>query len=301
MIANVLVTGGGGFIGSHLVSRLANAGVKVAAIDLAFPEIRRPWWGKATELITRDVGDAAWLVGEFDYVYHLAADMGGVGYFHSDADAPAATRNMKTDLAVIEACEASSVEMFYASSACAYPSAPVSLYEELLGDGPADQLYGEEKRFITLLLASKPWARVGVFHTIYGPGQEATGPRAKFPPAICHKVKNANGAPIEIWGDGSQMRTFLYIDDALEKILMVAGSENYRGPVNIGSDEEITVLECAEHLCAHAGLEPRFAFNETKPTGVLGRGCDNSKFSLLYGRDNLISPREGLVKLYEWL
>jgi GDP-D-mannose 3', 5'-epimerase len=297
----VLVTGGGGFIGSHIVARLATDGHDVIAVDRVFPEMRREWWQHATFRASVDLSTVSLhrMLAGIDHVLHFAADMGGVGYFHSAKDAPASQHNLRVDLNVLKACRDANVPLFYASSACMYPASRVPLHEGLIGKGPADRLYGEVKRFMTLLLIREPLARVGVFHTIYGPGQEWDGDRVKFPAAICRKVKRDER--IDIWGDGSQTRTFLYIDDAVEKILTVALSDVYQGPVNIGSDEEVTIRQCADWLCEHAGREPDYTFSSDRPVGMVTRGCDNGFYDRLYGRTSLTSARTGLARMYEWL
>lgn len=297
----VVVLGGGGFVGAHVVAHYARRGDDVLAVDIAFPNTRREWWSQANTTLMGDLRCSlpSTLLASADRVFHLAADMGGVGYFHSDADPLAAAGNMRIDLNVLQACRDARVPFFYACSACALPESDRPLHEGLLGLGPADRLYGEEKRFMAMLLTQEPLARVGIFHTIYGPGQEAVGRRAKFPPAICRKVRE--GGVIEVWGDGSQMRTFLYVDDAIEKIVAVAEHSTYEGPVNIGSDEEVTVRQCADWLCEHAGIKPRYKFRPDEPTGVSSRGCDNRLYDWRYGRQEVIPARDGLTRLYEWI
>lgn len=300
-----VVLGGGGFIGSHLVAALAERGDHVTAVDLCFPDHRREWWSKGTVEffdLRRDIPKKS-LLAAADQVFHLAANMGGVGFFHSHADPSASADNMRIDLNVLRACRDTQTKLFYASSACALPEHDGPLHEGLLGLGPADQMYGEEKRFMTMLLTRYQLAKVGIFHTIYGPGQETSGERSKFPPAICRKVHEASkdGGEIEIWGDGSQMRTFLFIDDAVRKILRVADSGTYAGPVNIGSSEEVTVRQCADWLCDYAGVKPKYRFDLGKPTGVMSRGCDNMLYDKLYGREEQLPARNGLIKLYDWM
>lgn len=301
----VVVLGGGGFIGSHLVAALAERGDHVTAVDLCFPDHRREWWAKGTVEffdLRRQIPKKSLFAGA-DLVFHLAANMGGVGFFHSHADPSASADNMQIDLNVLQACRETQTRLFYASSACALPEHDGPLHEQLLGLGPADQMYGEEKRFMSLLLTRYQLAKVGIFHTIYGPGQDTDGQRSKFPPAICRKVRQAatEGGDVEIWGDGTQMRTFLYIDDAIHKILRVIDAGIYAGPVNIGSDEEVTVKQCADWLCAYAGISPKYRFDLGKPTGVMSRGCDNGTYNRLYGKLQTLPARDGLIKLYNWM
>ncbi len=314
----VLVTGAGGFIGSHMSKFLKDRGYYVIALDKDFPEVRNTLFSRADEIITHDlreqiVPDKAL---DVDWVFHYAADMGGVGYFFSDADGKASADNMRIDLNILQAVK-SNQRLFYASSFCAYPieqqvllngRAKRAMQESDFGGAPAEQIYGEEKRFMTILCedARKTQARdirVGIFSTIYGPGQEMMDEmRSKFPTAIIKKTLDAqkNGTPIEVWGDGTQVRTFLYIDDAIEKMYKVMSADTYEGPVNIGSDEQVTVKEMADYVCELVGIEPNYSFNLEKPTGVMGKDTDNSKFNKLYGKSTQTPAREGFKKVYEW-
>ena len=251
----ILVTGAGGFIGSHMVSYLKDKGHEVKALDIKWPDHRKHLWGKADEIITFDLrktyDDERTLpniTNNVEWIFHYAADMGGVGYFFSDADGKASADNMQIDLNVLREVQPHQ-RLFYASSFCAYPieeqvlvdgRAKKAMSEDDFGPAPAEQIYGEEKRLMTILCEDarknrKLDTRVGIFSTVYCPHQEIEDPkRSKFPTAIIKKVLAGN--PIEIWGDGSQVRTFLYIDDAIEKMYRIMSSDIYEGPVNVGSD-----------------------------------------------------------------
>jgi len=138
---------------------------------------------------------------------------------------------------------------------------------------------------------------------IFGERQEWQGERAKFPPTITHKVirSRETGEPIRIWGDGSQVRTFLYIDDAVGKVFEIMNTEDYWGEVNVASDEQVTVKQCADWLCEIAGVEPHYIFEADKPVGVNARGIDNSKFYSHYKYRNKFTTKQGFEKLYQWM
>lgn len=311
-----LVTGANGFLGSRMVAFLKERGHWVRAVDIdneKFPQ-RRVWRDQADEVLRRDLrnpDEARDAVEGMDITYHYSADMGGVGYF-SQANYTPYLNNTRMDLNMVEASVDAGVKrMFFSSSACAYPiylqedeGETLGLAEDQLLPAEADQMYGWEKLMMILLAPHAPLdLRIGIFHTIFGPGQETTGQRAKFPPTIVQKVIDSKrtGSPIEIWGNGRQTRTFLYIEDALEKIYEVMTAEDYWGPVNIAADEIVTVRQCADWLCDYAGIEPTYVFNSDKPSGVLARGADNSKFYQHYAYHNRFTTREGFERFYDYL
>jgi nucleoside-diphosphate-sugar epimerase len=243
-----------------------------------------------------------------DWVYHLAADHGGAGYFHGPHDFKAALNNEAIDRNVLKAAIENKVErLFFASSACIYPTTiqrpgSMPLREEFWHLGPAEALYGERERMSTLFFEGAREHghdfRSGIFHTIYGPTQDTEEPRAKFPTAICRKVLE-NPEKVEIWGDGTQVRTFLYILDALDRIEAVM-EQDYHGPVNIGSDKEVTVQECAEWVAEAAGADPEWVYTDG-PTGVAHRSSDNTEWNLRYGEGELYTPEEGFAWLFDWM
>ena len=289
-MGRVSVSGHRGFIGSHMVSFLQGKGYSVHTHtgDL------------------RNLAIARELVSGVDLVFHFAADMGGVGYFSEEQYQPFVT-NMQIDLNVLKACEMEGVSrLFYASSACAYPThlqTGSGLSEEELVPANADQMYGWEKLILTLLSEFTPFeTRVGLFHTIFGPGQAYTDKKAKFPAQIAYKALQSKrtGEPIEVWGDGTQTRTFLYIDDAIEKIFEVATVDHYHGPVNISSNEVVSVRECVEWCCEYLRIPSNIRFDLTKPTGVQSRGVNSAKFKSLYTYRDRISTKEGFHRLLDY-
>src|SRR5258708_430329 len=274
-MAKIIVTGATGFVGSRMVDFLKRKKHFVKAIgrDTKSTHYRYRWFHKADMIEPLDLRDAKKIKKTFegfDIVYHFAADMGGVGYF-SQANYIPFVSNMRIDLNILEGAVASGIKrLYYASSACAYPidvqkqeKKVPHLNEEMLVPANADQMYGWEKLMMTLLSEHAPLdVRVGIMNTIFGEGQEGIGPRSKFPPAIVHKVLAAKkeGKPVEIWGNGRQTRTFLYIEDALEKIYELMQKKEYFGPVNIASDEIVTIQQCADWLCEIAGIKPQYAY-----------------------------------------
>ncbi len=289
----VAVTGVSGFIGSHMLKFLEDKRHKVRPVTR---DLRR-----YSESIFQDI----------DWVFHFAANMGGVGFFNKHNYQPFID-NMRIDLNVLEACKAAGVKrLFYPASACVYPvniqateGHTPQLREDMLIPANSDQMYGWEKLMMILLAKEAPLdVRVGILNTVFGEGQSWEGERAKFPPAITHKVLEAKqtGKPIQIWGNGKQTRTFLYIQDALEKIYEVMSSDQYNGEVNIASDEVVTVQQVADWLCEHAGIEPNYEYDLEKPSGVLARGIDNSKFNWHYKYRDKFTTRQGFERLFDWM
>lgn len=315
-MAKIIVTGATGFIGSRMVDFLKKRKHYVKAIgrNIDVNHYRYRWFSKADVIESVDLSNIKKIkksFKDFDMVYHFAADMGGVGYF-SQANYIPFVNNMRLDLNTIEgSIEAGVKKVYYAASACAYPidvqkneKRTPYLKEEMLIPGNADQMYGWEKLMIILLSEHSPIdMRVGIMNTIFGEGQEGIGRRAKFPPTIVHKVITAKkeGTPIEIWGNGKQTRTFLYVEDALEKIYEVMQHKKYFGPVNIASDEIVTVQQCADWLCEIAGVKPNYLYLLDKPSGVLARGIDNSKFYENYKYKNKFTTKDGFARLYNFM
>ena len=310
----IAVTGAAGFIGCHVVAELTRRGFKVRAIARTPPTepVRADAWHAASDRFVADLRDGYPFHG-CDMVVHLAADMGGAGYFHSDADYEAFLNNSRITAGLLEACTRYRVgRLFAASSACAYGTAtqmtegvaPKLAESQLDQLGAPDQLYGREKLNLLRLCERAPFdARVGILHTVYGPGQHAEGPRAKFPPAAAAKALAArNTGTIECWGNGQQLRSYLFVDDAVERILRVLLDDDYQGPVNVGADGAVSCVDVLR-LCADlAGVpDAEITFTADRPSGVLGRDCDNTKWAATYGAPSETPAPVGFGRLLEWL
>jgi GDP-D-mannose 3',5'-epimerase len=309
---DVAVTGAAGFIGSNMVKRLVSQGHRVMAIDHAEPTdpSRQAAWALAEEQQVINLATMRPLLSGVQVLYHFAADMGGVGYFHTHDFWPY-LNNSRIDFHVLEALIGAQVpRAFVASSACVYPTelqmkpgnAPL-LTENLIEQGTPDQMYGREKLMLLRLAERCPTdVRVGILHTVYGVGQEREGERMKFPTAIATKTLAArNTGTVEIWGNGQQLRSYLWIDDALVKIEALTMAPQNVGPTNIGYQGAISVRDVAS-LCAEiVGVQPEYHYTDDKPSGVLSRDCGNEKFWQHFGRMEPTGYREGFTKLLEWL
>jgi nucleoside-diphosphate-sugar epimerase len=245
-----IVFGGGGFIGSHLVKRLKSKSYYVISVDMKFPEFDTTY---ADEFIIGDLSDQQFVnnldLSEIDEAYQLAADMGGAGYIFSELnDAHIMYKSTLINLNVLNACHHSKVKkLFFSSSACIYPyfnqndvNNPICNEASAYPASP-DSEYGWEKLYAerAYLCFKKNYGldvKIARFHNVYGPMGTYDGGREKVPAAICRKVANAkNGDTIDVWGDGLQTRSFLYIDDCLDAIQLFMNSE-HAGPFNIGSE-----------------------------------------------------------------
>lgn len=309
-----IVLGGGGFIGSHLVKRLKREGHWVRAVDLKFPEfdptpaddfvvgdLRDP-------LICRDAIDQ-----RFDEVYQLAADMGGAGYiFTGEHDAEVMHNSATINLNIVEQCRRRNVKrVFYSSSACMYPQRnqldpdnPKTSEDSAYPADP-DSEYGWEKLFSERLYLAYQRnhgmeVRIARFHNIFGPQGNWCDGREKAPAAICRKVAEAvDGSHIEIWGDGRQTRSFLYIDECLEGVLRLTRS-GFSGPVNIGSEERVTINQLAEMVTVIAGKHLSIR-NIAGPVGVRGRNSDNRLIGEKLGWRPTQPLDAGLRTTYAWV
>ena len=309
----VLVNGAGGFIGGHLVKRLKREGFWVRGVDLKPHEYRE---SEADEFIVGDLCDqnlARAAVDGIEEVYQLAADMGGAGYiFTGEHDADVMHNSATINLNTLEFGRQAGVKkFFYSSSACIYPE-----YNQMDPDNPKcseasaypaapDSEYGWEKLFSERLYLAYMrnhglQVRVARFHNIFGPEGTWTGGREKAPAALCRKVAEAPyGGDIEIWGDGIQTRSFLYIDECLEGVGRIMGSD-FVGPVNIGSEEMVSINHLAALIMEIAGKKLRIR-HISGPLGVRGRNSDNTLIQKSLGWRPDRALREGLEKTYTWV
>ncbi len=283
-------------------------------VDLKRPEFSET---AAHELIVGDLRDVtvckSAAAGGFDHVYQLAADMGGAGYiFTGEHDAAVMHNSATINLHMLEACRAAGVgTMFYSSSACIYPAynqvdpANPKCSEDSAYPADPDSEYGWEKLFSERLYLSYHRnygieVRIARFHNIFGPEGTWMGGREKAPAAICRKVAEArDGGEIEIWGDGKQTRSFLYIDECLEGVRRLVSSD-FAGPVNIGSEEMVSIDELAHMVSDIAGKKLRLKHIDG-PLGVRGRKSDNRLIREKLGWAPSAPLREGMVVTYRWI
>jgi nucleoside-diphosphate-sugar epimerase len=307
------VNGAGGFIGGHLVKRLKAEGYWVRAVDLKHHEFAS---SPADEFIIGDLRDSQLVrevVAGMSDVYQLAADMGGAGYiFTGEHDAAVMHNSATINLNVLEASRRANVKrLFYSSSACMYPeynqrdpSNPKCSEDSAYPAAP-DSEYGWEKLFSERLYFAYMRnygleVHVARFHNIFGPEGTWTGGREKAPAAMCRKVSETPaGGEIEIWGDGKQTRSFLYIDECIDGIQRLMESD-FAGPVNIGSEEMISINDLARLVMDIAGKQLRIR-NVPGPEGVRGRNSDNRLICSRLNWQPTQPLRAGLEKTYEWV
>ncbi|MEM9735438.1 MAG: NAD-dependent epimerase/dehydratase family protein [Pseudomonadota bacterium] len=314
MQRTALVCGAGGFIGGHLVKRLKAEGFWVRGVDLKHPEHAET---EADDFVIGDLREQS-VVREvidqpFDEVYQLAADMGGAGYlFTGENDANVMHNSATINLKMLETCYQRGIRrVFYSSSACMYPEhnqedpdnpncAEASAY-------PAnpDSEYGWEKLFSERLYLAYNRnhgmaCRIARYHNIFGPEGTWQGGKEKAPAALCRKVAAARpGETIEVWGDGLQTRSFLYIDECIEGTTRLLRSE-FEGPVNIGSEEMISINDLARMIIGISGKEIDIR-NIPGPQGVRGRNSDNRLIRERLGWAPSQSLRLGIEQTYRWI
>ena len=308
-----LVCGGGGFIGGHLINRLKKEGYFVRSIDLKENEYGND---NADEFVIGDLRDpyvAEKVVKGMNEIYQLAADMGGAGYiFTGDHDAAVMHNSALCNLNVLDAAEKAGVQkIFYSSSACMYPE-----YNQLDPDNPKcsedsaypaapDSEYGWEKLFSERLYFAyqrntKIKVKVARFHNIFGPQGTWTGGKEKAPAALCRKVaETEDGSFIEVWGDGKQTRSFLFIDECVEAVRRLMDSD-FSGPVNIGSEEMISINDFAKMVIDISGKDISIK-NISGPTGVRGRNSDNKLIREKLGWEPGLPLRKGMEITYKWI
>lgn len=324
-----LVLGGGGFIGNHMVTRLKLEGFWVRAVDLKHPEFSGSQADefqigdlRSPQIVEQSLKLNTFNDDSFDEIYQFAADMGGAGFvFTGENDADIMHNSSLINLNVLDALrqiysksdtEVKRPKIFYSSSACMYPE-----HNQMDPDNPKcdeesaypaapDSEYGWEKLFserLFLAFNRNFGIRVAIarFHNIYGPLGTWEGGREKAPAAICRKVASViPGDGIEVWGDGKQTRSFLYIDDCIEAVRRLMNNDNFIGPVNIGSEEMVTINQLVQEIGKIAGK--KFSVNHIPgPLGVRGRNSDNTLIRSVLEWDYEWSLEDGLKSTYAWI
>jgi len=334
-----LVLGAGGFIGSHMVRKLRSEGYWVRGVDLKFPEFSQSEANEFIQGDLRDVtfverviefkgylGNfyhfvASKYIDTFDEIYQFAADMGGAGFvFTGENDADIMHNSVTVNLNVLESQRqlndfkgVNKTKIFYSGSACMYPE-----HNQLDPDNPdcreesaypanPDSEYGWEKLFSERLYFAYNRnynipVRVARYHNIFGPEGTWEGGREKAPAAICRKVAYLpkEGGTVEVWGDGKQTRSFLYIDECIEATRRMMESD-FIGPVNIGSEEMVTINQLVETAAKVSGKEVKKQHKLDAPLGVRGRNSNNDLIREKLGWDYSQSLEEGIRKTYNWI
>ena len=309
-----IVAGAGGFLGHHLVKRLKRDGYYVVGFDIKYPEFEQTEADAFYMIDLRRLSHSDPLFDDgFDEVYQIAADMGGAGYlFTGENDADVMHNSALINLNVLHSSIRSKPDrVFFSSSACVYPQhnqtdprTPTTAEDSVYPADP-DSDYGWEKLFSERLYSafSRNYGfavRIGRFHNIFGPEGTWTGGKEKVPAAMCRKIAEAaDGGEIEVWGDGEQTRSFLYIDEALEGVRRLVASDVSR-PLNIGSDEMISINGLAEMVMGIAGKKVRLK-HLPGPIGVRGRNSDNRLIRQVLGWAPSYKLERGIRSTYAWI
>lgn len=308
----ILVAGAGGFIGHHLVNQLKAEGHWVRGVDLKRPEFASTLSDEFHIADLRHFDSCLKAVDGMDDVYQLAADMGGIGYITANL-ALLTRNNALINSHMLEAARVACVgRHLYTSSACVYPEflqdteSVIPLKETQAIPANPEKGYGWEKLFTEQMTTYyqeefKLDVRIIRFHNVYGPLGTYEGGKEKAPAALCRKVALAeDGSSIEVWGDGQQTRSFCYITDCIKGLRRIMES-GYTQPINLGSDELVTVNDLLDIVCAAAGKRLQRRHDMTKPQGVRGRNSDNSLLKEILEWEPETPLREGIKITYDWI
>jgi nucleoside-diphosphate-sugar epimerase len=338
-VKKALVLGAGGFIGSHMVKRLKSEGYWVRGVDLKYPEFSKTEADEFIIGDLRDILFVEKTIQfkgfspnfhsyipsrylqEFDEIYQFAADMGGAGFvFTGENDADIMHNSATINLNVLESVrkynnflDKNVTKIFYSGSACMYPehnqldpNNPDCREESAYPANP-DSEYGWEKLFSERLFLAYNRnygipVRVARYHNIFGPEGTWQGGREKAPAAICRKVAELpeDGGTIEVWGDGEQTRSFLYVDECVEATRRLMESD-FVGPVNIGSEEMVSINQLVDIVSKVAGIPVEKNHNLDAPLGVRGRNSNNDLIRKELGWDYTMSLEQGIAKTYSWI
>ncbi len=315
-----MVTGGAGFIGSHLSRRLLKKGAKVVAVDNFLTGqmyriddlLKNPNF----QLVKGDLRDSSFVQGlllgnQFDYVWHLAANMGGIGYITS-VGADVMRDNLKMNLNLLQSCSDSNIDrLFYSSSACVYPIEKqtslgvIPLKEEDAYPANPDSFYGWEKLVTEKMCEAygKDYGlktRIARFHNCYGPMADYGEERGKVIASLIRKAIHYPEEPFIVWGDGKQERSFIYIDDLIDALLKLMDS-NYNEPLNIGTDRLISIKDLAFMVIDLSNKDIQIEYDLSKPQGVRSRNADLTLIQKVLGWSPRVSLEEGVRRTYEWL